>query len=207
LARYRKDNKSGFRVEDVYNYLIFLEERGVGLSFYLTLIRKTMTYKLGKNLELIKTQTFKGPFMLALTLNLILLGYISYLYQVDPVVRIVQTFIPYDKHSPNDIQLSDSFILAELIKEGSVLPSVALAQAKIESSHYKSTVCKENKNLFGIKYHKCPFVSGQNLNHATYDSYKNNIKCYVHIQNHYLGKIDGHYAESKGYVALIKNFK
>lgn len=166
-----------------------------------------MTFKVGKNLEIIKTQTFKGAFILSLSLNLILLGYISYLYQLDPIVRTVRTLVPYDRIQPDDIHLTDSAILQELIQEGSVLPSVALAQAKIESAHYKSKVCKENKNLFGIKYHKCPFVSGQNLNHAVYKTYRDNIKCYTHIQNHYLGKIDGHYAESKEYVEKIKTFK
>jgi hypothetical protein len=166
-----------------------------------------MTFKIGKNLEIIKTQTFKGAFILSLSLNLILLGYISYLYQVDPIVRTVRTLVPYDNHKPEDINLNDSDILCELMREGSVLPSVALAQAKIESAHYKSKVCKENKNLFGIKYHNCPFVKGQNLNHATYGTYKDNIKCYIHIQKHYLGKIDGHYAQAKSYVEKIKSFK
>ena len=166
-----------------------------------------MTYKLGKNLELIKTKTFKGAFIFSLSLNLILLGYISYLYQLDPVVKTVRTLVPYDRTQPDDIELSDSAILKELILEGSVLPSVALAQAKIESAHYKSKVCKENKNLFGIKYHKCAFVKGQNLNHATYETYKDNIKCYIHIQTHYLGKIDGHYAEAGDYTEKIKSFK
>lgn len=166
-----------------------------------------MTYKLSKNLELIKTKTFKQAFIFSLSVNFILLGYVSYLRHLGPVIKTVHKFTPYEKVPDQDIQLNDSFILKELIKEGSVLPSVALAQAKIESSHYKSTVCKENKNLFGIRYHKCPFVKGQNLNHATYETYKDNIKCYVHIQKHYLGKIDGHYAEAKGYVDLIKTFK
>lgn len=166
-----------------------------------------MTYKLSKNLELIKTKTFKRAFIFSLSVNFILLGYATYLHQLGPVVKTVHSFTPYEKVPEPDIQLNDSFILKELIKEGSVLPSVALAQAKIESSHYKSRVCKENKNLFGIKYHKCAFVKGQNLNHATYETYKDNIKCYVHIQKHYLGKIDGHYAEAKGYVDLIKTFK
>ena len=166
-----------------------------------------MTFKIGKNLEIIKTQTFKRGFVLSVTVNLILLGYISYLYQVDPIVRTVRTFVPYDRIQPDDIHLTDSTILQELIQEGSVLPSVALAQAKIESAHYKSKVCKENKNLFGIKYHNCPFVKGQNLNHATYGTYKDNIKCYIHIQKHYLGKIDGHYAQAKSYVEKIKSFK
>jgi hypothetical protein len=166
-----------------------------------------MTYKLTKNLELVKTRNYKPLFKVAVGINVVLIGYVIYLTNIDPVVRIVKTLVPYNLMEKADVELTDSALTQELIKEGSVLPSVALAQAKIESGHYTSKVCKENKNLFGIKYHKCPFVIGQNLNHAVYKTYRDNIKCYTHIQNHYLGKIDGHYAESKEYVEKIKTFK
>lgn len=166
-----------------------------------------MTYKLTKNLELVKTRNYKTLFKVSVAINVLLIGYVIHLTNIDPVVRIVNTLVPSHYTQEADVELTDSALTVELIKEGSVLPSVALAQAKIESGHYTSKVCKENKNLFGIKYHKCPFVSGQNLNHAVYKTYRDNIKCYTHIQNHYLGKIDGHYAESKEYVEKIKTFK
>lgn len=166
-----------------------------------------MTYKLTKNLELVKTRNYKTLFKVSVAINVLLIGYVIHLTNIDPVVRIVKTLVPSHYTQETDVELTDSALTVELIKEGSVLPSVALAQAKIESGHYTSKVCKENKNLFGIKYHKCPFVSGQNLNHAVYKTYRDNIKCYTHIQNHYLGKIDGHYAESKEYVEKIKTFK
>lgn len=107
----------------------------------------------------------------------------------------------------SDVALNDSAILRELVKEGCVLPGVALAQFKIESSHYQSKVCKENKNLAGIKYHKCKYVKGELNNHALYHSYRDNIKCYAHIQEKYLKNIDGKYASVGGYVELIKDFK
>lgn len=166
-----------------------------------------MTYKLTKNLELVKTRNYKTLFKVSVAINVLLIGYVIHLTNIDPVVRIVNTLVPSHYTQEADVELTDSALTVELIKEGSVLPSVALAQAKIESGHYTSKVCKENKNLFGIKYHKCPFVVGQNLNHAVYKTYRDNIKCYTHIQNHYLGKIDGHYAESKEYVEKIKTFK
>lgn len=166
-----------------------------------------MTFKIGKNLELVKTRTFKTAFWLSLILNVSLCGYIGYLTYLGPKIKTVVKKVPYDRAQPSDIIISDSAILKELINEGSVLPSVALAQAKIESGHFKSPVFKQNKNMFGIKYHKCQYVTGQNLNHATYASYKDNIKCYIDIQKHYLGKIDGHYAESPGYTKSIKKVK
>ena len=98
-------------------------------------------------------------------------------------------------------------ILIGIQKYGCVLPGVALAQFKIESSHYKSKVCKENKNLAGIKYHKCKYVKGELNDHALYHSYRDNIKCYANIQEKYLKNIDGKYASAGGYVELIKDFK
>jgi uncharacterized FlgJ-related protein len=85
--------------------------------------------------------------------------------------------------------------------------NVALAQAKLETGYYKSKVCKENKNLFGIKYHKCKYITGDKNNHASYKTYKDNIKCYAHIQKRYLKNIDGKYAEAPDYIATLKKMK
>lgn len=168
-----------------------------------------MIYKITPELNLIKARNYKYWFLFFFTTSLFLSGFIAYLYNLKPTILRINTVkvVPVDEQTIPDIPLNDSAILDELIREGSVLPSVALAQAKIESSHYKSPICKENKNLFGIKYHKCLFVSGQKNNHATYKNYRDNIKCYIHIQKHYLGKIDNHYAESPGYVNAIKTIK
>lgn len=166
-----------------------------------------MIYTITKDLCLIKTRNYKTLSKILLVLNLISIGYIAYLINLGPKVVTITKIVPQAEIIPSDVLLTDSAILEELIKEGSVLPSVALAQAKLESAYYKSFVCKENKNLFGIKYHKCPFVKGQNHNHASYNTYRDNIKCYIHIQKHYLGKIDGHYAEAPGYIDKLKSFK
>ena len=106
-----------------------------------------------------------------------------------------------------DVNLSDTGIARELVKHECVLPAVAIAQARIETGNYTSKVCLANKNLFGIKFHKCEYVLGTNLNHASYKSYRDNIKCYIHIQNRYLRNIDGKYAEAKNYISVIKSVK
>jgi uncharacterized FlgJ-related protein len=106
-----------------------------------------------------------------------------------------------------DVQLNDSSLITELHKQGCILPNVALAQAKLETGNYKSTVCLMNKNLFGIKFHKCNYVSGELNNHASYKSYKDNIKCYIHVQNRYLRNIDGKYAESPAYITKLQTIK
>lgn len=113
----------------------------------------------------------------------------------------------YSEYIEGDIALSDSAILNELVKNKCILPTVAITQSRIETGNYNSQVCRENKNLFGIKYHKCKYVKGVKNNHATYDTYKDNIKCYCEIQTKYLKSIDKTYAMDPDYINKIKEFK
>jgi hypothetical protein len=164
-------------------------------------------FRLNEQLELVKIRTYRQWFQLSAIVNLILLGSLIYASVLGPTIREVIKYVPFHSINEHDIQPSDSTVLAELMKEGCVLPTVAVAQAKIESGNYKSEVCVKNKNMFGIRYHKCQFVSGQNLNHATYNSFRDNIKCYIHVQNRYLTNIDGVYAESPVYISTLKSLK
>ncbi len=104
----------------------------------------------------------------------------------------------------NDIELTDEAILKELIEQGCVLPNVALAQFKIESQHFKSSICKENKNIAGIKTSRSEYVVGKNREHCVYKTYRDCIKDYIRIQDRYLENINGRYAEDGGYVALVR---
>ena len=165
------------------------------------------TFKIGENLEIVKIRTYKQWFKFSVFINLILVGTLVYTMLLGPTIREIVKYVPIDKLPNNDIIPNDSTVLSELNKEGCILPVVAVAQAKLESGNYRSEVCLRNKNMFGIKYHKCQFVSGQNLNHATYNSYRDNIKCYIHVQNRYLDNIDGHYAESQTYISALKSMK
>lgn len=165
------------------------------------------TFKINENLELVKIRTYRQLFNLSLWLNIIFLGCLVYSMLLGPTIREVIKYVPFHSINEKDIQPNDSTVLAELMKEGCILPTIAVAQAKIESGNYKSEVCVKNKNMFGIKYHKCQFVSGQNLNHATYNSFRDNIKCYIHVQNRYLTNIDGVYAESPVYIQTLKSLK
>src|SRR5688572_30622059 len=47
----------------------------------------------------------------------------------------------------NDVQLNDSCILAELVKQRCVLPNIAISQIRLETGNYTSDVCLNNKNL------------------------------------------------------------
>jgi hypothetical protein len=169
-------------------------------------------YILTKDLSLIKTSVqklkpfrrLKKLFYISVTLNIILA--VS-LYTNDKPVRVVTNTVRDTVIKYHDIPLTDSAILLELVKNKCVPPNVALAQFKIESSHYKSKICRENKNLAGIRTSRSHYVAGKKNDHCVYKTYRDCIKDYVLIQNRYLNKIDGKYAEASGYVELIKKMK
>ena len=107
----------------------------------------------------------------------------------------------------SEVPLTDSAIAVTLVQNDCVLPSIAIAQARIETGNYTSKVCIENKNLFGIKKHPCKYVVGELNDHAIFKSYEDCIKCYCEIQRRYLKSIDGKYAEDGNYISVIKQMK
>jgi len=165
-----------------------------------------MLYKVNKDLELKKAPWYYKLHKVSLGLNLGLILIIIYGSFTPVIITEYQT--KYDTITvPEDIKLNDSSLVRELVKNDVMQVNVALAQAKLETGYYKSKVCKENKNLFGIKYHKCTYVLGDKNNHASYKTYKDNIKCYAHVQKRYLKNIDGKYAEAPDYIATLKKMK
>lgn len=170
-------------------------------------------YLLDKDFKLIQASVkdmkpykrLKILFYISVTLNIVL-SVSLYNIKVKPPTVVVSmqrdTIIKY-----HDIPLTDSAILAELVNNGCVLSNIALAQFKIESSHFKSRICRDNKNIAGIKTSRSKYVIGKKHDHCVYKTYKDCIKDYILIQNRYLKKIDGRYAEASGYVDLIKRMK
>jgi len=128
--------------------------------------------------------------------------------------------VAYNSVAP-DIELNDSSLTAELIKQDCILPGVALAQFKAETTYdadndgspeqYSSPVCKKYKNLAGIRFRikgsAAVGMSNDSLHYVIYKSYRDCIKDYVRIQNSYIKKIDGVYAEDQQYIKLIKGVR
>lgn len=166
---------------------------------------KNTYYKVSEDLKIKSVQNLPRYYKTSLWINLILLIIVIVLL-AKPESVLIKHKHTRDTIRIGDINLSDTAIAKELVKHECVLPAIAVVQAKIETGNYTSKVCLANKNLFGIKFHRCKYVLGTNLNHASYKSYKDNIKCYIHIQNRYLRNIDGVYAESKDYITVIKSF-
>jgi hypothetical protein len=165
-----------------------------------------MYYKQNQDLSFSKVPNFRNLFYGSLIINVIF-AVLLFMAFTNPDKPIYKTKIVKEIVTEKDVVLNDSGITAELTKNGVILAAVACLQSKIESNHGKSNVGIQAKNLFGITYHRCKHVAGKHGVYAKYDSYRDNIKCYAHIQKRYLKNIDGIYAEDPTYVSKLKSFK
>jgi uncharacterized FlgJ-related protein len=117
---------------------------------------------------------------------------------------------------PNQLEFSEEN-LVELMKEWNVrFPHIVLAQSMLETNNYKSSIFKENHNLFGMKEAKrrVTISKGTNRNHAYYNSWIESLLDYGFYQSHYLNDIrteqqyynylSQYYAEDGSYVEKIK---
>lgn len=165
-----------------------------------------MYYKQNQDLSFSKVPNFRNLFYVSLIINVIF-AILLFMAFTNPDKPIYKTKIVKEIVTEKDVVLNDSGITAELTNQGVILAAVACLQSKIESNHGKSNVGIQAKNLFGITFHKCKHVAGKHGVYAKYDSYRDNIKCYAHIQKRYLKNIDGVYAEDPTYVTKLKSFK
>jgi uncharacterized FlgJ-related protein len=156
------------------------------------------------NLVELKEPNYKLLFWIFATLSLVLAFNVVYLLHLPQKVKHI-TMTHLIEKPFTDVKLNDSGITAELRHNNVILANVACAQSKIESNHGKSEVGKKAKNLFGITYHKCKHVSGKYGVYASYNTYKDCIKCYAHIQSKYLKNIEGRYASDPSYVQTLKS--
>jgi uncharacterized FlgJ-related protein len=78
-------------------------------------------------------------------------------------------------------------------------PYIVLAQSYQETGHYKSTIFRENNNLFGMKQAvlRTNLAQGTNRGHATYDTWQDSLIDYALYSATYLSdiKTEGEYFE------------
>ena len=158
-----------------------------------------------QNLQISTRWDLRKLFIISVLLNVVLIAVVSFreikvLHHHTNQQVIVERLV-------DDIPLTDSAILGELVKLHCVLPAVALAQMKLETGHFKSNICKENKNIAGIKTSRSEYVLGMKNGHCAYSSYRDCLRDYIRIQNRYLKNIDGKYAESDDYIKMLKNIQ
>ena len=124
-----------------------------------------------ENLKLVRVRDLRPYFIISVLVNIVIIAS-SFNNNQKTIVKyntILKDKVAEVISMDTDIPLTDSAITEELVKQGCVLPNVALAQFKIESSHFKSNICKENKNIAGIKTSRSNFVKGMKNDHCAYD--------------------------------------
>jgi hypothetical protein len=99
----------------------------------------------------------------------------------------------------DDVALNDSAILAYMDELDINFPEIVLRQIHVESGHFQSTICKDNKNLLGIKYIKQKEAIGEKHGHAAYPSYKACLRDYKRLQKYYIQSLVGRYAMDPSY--------
>jgi uncharacterized FlgJ-related protein len=95
-------------------------------------------------------------------------------------------------------------------------PHIILAQSKLESGHFKSTIFLENNNLFGMKEAKlrANLARGTNRQHAYYDNWQESVYDYalyystylsdIRTEGEYFEYLKQNYAEDPTYVQRLK---
>jgi uncharacterized FlgJ-related protein len=111
---------------------------------------------------------------------------------------------------------SESKLIEKIDQLNFRYPHIILAQAKLESGHFKSTIFLENNNMFGMKEAKlrANLAKGTNRGHAYYDTWQDCILDYALYYSTYLSDIrtEGeyfeylrqNYAEDPTYVQRLK---
>lgn len=93
-------------------------------------------------------------------------------------------------------------------------PEIVMAQAIIETGNFKSTIFRENNNLFGMKVAKIrPTTNGgEQYEHAYYTTWRESVLDYALYQSRYLCGLSkeeylqylSNYAEDSTYIFKIK---
>ena len=113
------------------------------------------------------------------------------------------------KNSCDDIQLNEKAVFQELLNQDILFPEFALKSSVYESGHFKSRICLEGNNIFGITYVKSKYQIGwidgqEGLKFGKYASVKDCIKHYKQIQANYAKNIDRKYSDNKDYTNSLK---
>ena len=163
-----------------------------------------MKIKIDKDLN-VKKVNDRGKYTTIIILFSLLIASIVYSLGQQDQIRVIYRYLASEPD--NDLPIDEKAWTTYLVEQGCVLPNICIAQAKVESGFCKSNVARKAHNPFGITYHKCRYVDGKYGVYANYNTWKDAIRCYIHIQDNYLKNINGKYATDPNYVQAIKNAK
>ena len=114
-------------------------------------------------------------------------------------------------------EFSETKLIEKITELNFKYPYIILAQAKLESGHFKSTIFLENNNMFGMKEAKlrANLAKGTNRGHAYYETWQESVIDYALYYSSYLRSIktEGeyfeylrqNYAEDPTYVERLKS--
>lgn len=148
-------------------------------------------------------------------------GYIAGYYQARyNIIHDIDTIIaemPLNVILTYDDPFSEEKMVDMLIHLNVKNIPIVVAQARLESGSYKSTIFKDNNNMFGMKcaYSRIHTHDGEQHNHAKYDTWRDCVLDYAFYQasylkdakseSDYLKCLDASYAEIGGkYSAALK---
>lgn len=160
-----------------------------------------MKIKIDKDMN-VRMVSDRNKYITIIALFLTLTYTIAYFMGQEDQIRVI--YKQFVSEPDNDLPINEEAWTKYLVEQGCVLPNICIAQAKVESGFCKSNVARKAHNPFGITYHKCKYVDGKHGVYAKYNTWKDAIKCYIHIQDNYLKNITGKYATDPNYVQAIK---
>lgn len=160
-----------------------------------------MKIKIDKDMN-VRMVSDRNKYITIIALFLTLTYTIAYFMGQEDQIRVIYKQLVSEPD--NDLPINEEAWTKYLVEQGCVLPNICIAQAKVESGFCKSNVARKAHNPFGITYHKCKYVDGKHGVYAKYNTWKDAIKCYIHIQDNYLKNITGKYATDPNYVQAIK---
>lgn len=116
----------------------------------------------------------------------------------------------------NEVEFSEAALKDLLLELNIRFPHIVLAQAKLESGHFKSHIFLENNNMFGMKEAKRrPTTNkGTQNGHAYFENWKDCVIDYAFYQAAYLNDLRteeqyyqylaASYAEDASYVVKVR---
>lgn len=177
-----------------------------------------MFYKLNKDLLIYENATAKVIFFIALTVLIVTTFYIVHSFYVANNIKYIteETRAIIINEADKENKFTESKLKEYVLELNIKFPHIVLAQARIETGHFKSKIFKENKNLFGMKEAKQRPTTNQGTenDHAYYKNWHESVVDYalyqakylsnIKTENEYLEYLRQNYAEDPKYVDKIR---
>lgn len=131
----------------------------------------------------------------------------------EPITPIPEMLVDLEKY--HNVEVNDSTAFGVMIEFEIQHPHIVLAQMKIESGNYESSIARSNNNYFGMRQptSRLTVSLGSRNGYARYRSWAYSILDYALWQRQYawnlteeqyLAKLGRTYAEDPNYVSKVK---